>query len=211
MKRLFVVSGGQHYVNWILPLGFQLTNSLEEADCVFFSGGEDVDPSVYGEKKHFSIFSNPQRDKREKDIFKFALDKGIPMIGTCRGAQLLCALSGGILVQDQENVYLHEIETFDGEKFICNSTHHNAQYIWRMPTEDAQLLAWSKGVSDYHVGGLGEELVNNIAPENKECEIVLYPKSKALGFQPHFESLYGDSRFDKLIKWGQEQIKKFLF
>lgn len=209
-KKIYLVSGSAQYLNWILPVGFEQTNKLIGADCVFFSGGEDVDPSIYGEPKNPAVCSNIQRDLNEQKVFNYCVDHNIPMIGTCRGSQFLCAMSGGILVQDQQNVYLHPIKTYDGQEFICNSTHHNAQYINRMKEGEAVLLAWSTDISPYHAGGNGEELVNGVVPDNKECEIVFYPKTKALGFQMHNEMLYGEPRFNNLISYCQNLIKEFI-
>lgn len=210
MKNIFTANNCQGYLNWILPIGFEVTNRLEEADCVFFSGGEDVDPSMYGQPKHHTTYSNLHRDAVEKRIFDFAFKKGVPILGVCRGSQFLCAMSGGILVQDQSNTYLHKIKTYDGMEFICNSTHHQAQYIWQMPKGEAQLLAWSNGVSRRHLGGAGEELVNNVAPENKECEIVFYPKTKALGIQCHPEMIYDEPQFKDFIDYCQNLVRKFI-
>lgn len=210
MKKLFTANYCPDYLNWILPIGFEHTKNLEEADCIFFSGGEDVDPSIYGQPKHRSTYSNLHRDNLEKRIFDFALNKQIPMLGVCRGSQFLCAMSGGILVQDQDNTYLHKIKTYDGKEFVCNSTHHQAQYIWEMPEGHAKLIAWSQGVSPTHLGGIDEELVNNVAPDGKECEIVFYPKTKALGIQCHPEMLYDELRFANFIEYCQGLVKKFI-
>ena len=69
-KKVYVVGGGIGYVNWILPLGFEVTKDFEIADLVCFTGGEDVDPSLYKSEKHYSTYSNIHRDNYELEYLR---------------------------------------------------------------------------------------------------------------------------------------------
>ena len=80
--KVFIVGYATNYSNFIE--GVVLTDSLEEADVVLFTGGEDVDPSLYGKKRHARTFSNLSRDLEEKSIFEKVKPNQL-CLGICRG------------------------------------------------------------------------------------------------------------------------------
>lgn len=82
MKKVFVVGPAKQYSKWIKD--HKLTDILEEADIVLFTGGEDVDPSLYNCEKHPTTGSNLQRDLREKEIFEKVRPDQL-CVGICRG------------------------------------------------------------------------------------------------------------------------------
>jgi putative glutamine amidotransferase len=70
-------------------------------DGVLFAGGEDVDPAFYGEdRKYESVHVNRERDDFEQRLLDFALHRRLPILGICRGAQLINVKFGGTLYQD---------------------------------------------------------------------------------------------------------------
>lgn len=74
---------------------------LERVDGILFSGGADVDPQVYGEQPHPKNGSiSPERDVTELAMAKVALERNMPILGICRGHQLLAVAAGGTLWQD---------------------------------------------------------------------------------------------------------------
>ena len=80
--KIYVVGNATNYASWIN--NHKLVDNIEDADIVLFTGGEDVDPSLYNSKKHPSTYSNIERDKKEKEVF----DKIKPTqlaLGICRG------------------------------------------------------------------------------------------------------------------------------
>lgn len=179
--KVYIVGHSIGYANW-LPK-HEITNNIEQADLVLFTGGEDIDPKMYGEPKGVNTYSNPKRDLEEKEIYNKAIFNNIKILGICRGAQLVCVLNNGRLVQHQMNPeYIHEIETENYGKLKITSTHHQAAYPYNLPKFRYKILAWTKGISDIHLDGNGNEL----SPE-KECEIVYYPSSNCLGIQGHPE------------------------
>ena len=74
---------------------------MEKCDGLVLSGGEDIDPSRYG---HDAIpqlgIVNPARDKSEFAALQVAVERDIPILGICRGHQLLNVFYGGTLCQD---------------------------------------------------------------------------------------------------------------
>lgn len=81
--KIYVVGGADNYVNFIENV--QLTNKLEDAQLVVFTGGEDVTPSLYGCKKHKTTYSNLKRDQDEQAIFNKIDPKKQVCLGICRG------------------------------------------------------------------------------------------------------------------------------
>ncbi|RYY56768.1 MAG: gamma-glutamyl-gamma-aminobutyrate hydrolase family protein [Chitinophagaceae bacterium] len=70
---------------------------------ILFSGGVDIQPSLYGMQEGYpnapELF-NKTRDVFEKQLFEKTQQLGLPVLGVCRGMQLINALSGGTLTQD---------------------------------------------------------------------------------------------------------------
>jgi putative glutamine amidotransferase len=70
-------------------------------DGVLFAGGEDVDPAFYGEqKKYDSVEVSYDRDQFEMKLLEHALHRRLPILGICRGAQVINVGFGGTLYQD---------------------------------------------------------------------------------------------------------------
>jgi putative glutamine amidotransferase len=73
---------------------------VEQADGVLFSGGVDVDPVHFGGAPHPNLgFIDESRDLFELALYKAAKRKGIPILGICRGIQLINVAEGGTLHQ----------------------------------------------------------------------------------------------------------------
>lgn len=69
-------------------------------DGIVIGGGTDLDPSLYAGIDDGKARRDSRRDAFEKRMIEAALDKGIPLLGICRGAQLLNVVLGGNLHQD---------------------------------------------------------------------------------------------------------------
>jgi len=152
-----------NYVNWIhradakaepIDMGTMTVNQavkiLESCNGLVLTGGEDVFPAYYGKPEELSRCStNPKRDSLELALIKKALELKIPIVGVCRGQQLLNVSQGGTLIVDiptdyskkvvhQMDDYLkcfHNVNTVKGSllKQVCKvdsgqvtSNHHQA-------------------------------------------------------------------------------------
>ncbi len=72
-------------------------------DGIVFTGGNDIDPVYYGEAPHPKLGQiNPVRDEFELKLCRLALEKDKPVLGICRGAQVMNVSLGGTLYQDLE-------------------------------------------------------------------------------------------------------------
>jgi len=88
----------------ILPLTGEasvLRQLAAGVDGMLFTGGQDVNPALYGEEKS-DVCGQPcqRRDEMERLLFAEALSRDKPVFGICRGIQLFNALLGGSLYQD---------------------------------------------------------------------------------------------------------------
>lgn len=73
----------------------------ERLDGLLLTGGGDLSPALYGEEQRpESGEIEEERDAVEMDLARWALDANIPVLGVCRGMQLLNVVRGGTLYQD---------------------------------------------------------------------------------------------------------------
>jgi putative glutamine amidotransferase len=121
------------------------TETLPELDGLLLPGGWDVDPSFYGEARHEMVEeTDPELDATELRLFQEAREREIPVLGICRGQQVINVAMGGSLVQHLEDhdaraigrkhlVHVVEVDPSSelgraaGEERIrVNSLHHQA-------------------------------------------------------------------------------------
>ncbi len=70
-------------------------------DGLVLAGGADVDPASYGAEAHQSTdLPRHDRDSTERALWQAARARGIPVLGICRGMQVMAVAEGGVLVQD---------------------------------------------------------------------------------------------------------------
>ena len=84
----------------------RLDQLLDMIDGVQLCGGADVHPRHYGEDVHeLTRPASEQQDDFEITLARRALDRGMPVIGICRGIQVLAVAGGGRLTQDVETMH----------------------------------------------------------------------------------------------------------
>lgn len=128
-----------------------LVSLLDTLDGIVLSGGADIDPDYLGEEPLDCISVNPRRDRQELTLVRLAVDRQIPLLGICRGIQVLTAALGGKLYQDIKSQHdkpciehsqtiarglpSHEVKLekdsllygfFGKETLAVNSFHHQA-------------------------------------------------------------------------------------
>lgn len=81
-----------------------LNELIGVCDGILITGGQDVGPSVYGERRPDACAlvgeTSPERDAMEAELLPLALEADLPVLGICRGIQAVNALLGGTLWQD---------------------------------------------------------------------------------------------------------------
>ena len=98
-QRPLALAGG---VGFTLPrVNGYLDDALDACDGILFGGGRDIDPRRYGQDPTEQLgTTDPLRDEFELELVERALDRGLPILGMCRGIQILNVALGGTLVQD---------------------------------------------------------------------------------------------------------------
>lgn len=88
----------------------EVTDYLSICDAILFPGGADIDPSFYGQEPHELLGeTNKEMDRFQLALFKAARTAGLPILGICRGIQIINVACGGTLWQDQS---LRPVEGF---------------------------------------------------------------------------------------------------
>ena len=99
-------AGGVPYTLPFAPYDDVLEQLVGMCDGFLFTGGQDVDPSIYGELPWYKLDTlAPQRDTLEVKLLPLILKSGKPLIGHCRGMQMINAALGGTLYQDLPTQY----------------------------------------------------------------------------------------------------------
>ena len=146
-------------IPWMIPLLCEDVGTLraayEHLDGVFIAGGVDMDPATYGEEMTpLCGRIDPPRDQTELALTRWAMEDGKPVLGVCRGLQVINVAAGGTLYQDLAVEYpgaikhdyypgaghardylAHEVRiegrsrlhrSFGAEQIRVNSMHHQA-------------------------------------------------------------------------------------
>lgn len=180
----------------ILPLKAEDDELLQLCDMCngfLFTGGQDVDPAVYGaEKSRWCGMPNHDRDVLETRIFAYALEKDKPVFGICRGIQLINALLGGTLYQDLPAEYEGSKEVEHHMKPPYDVPCHQVTVPENTPLW--QLLRKSiLKVNSYHHQAI-KELARTL-------------KAMAISEDGLIEAVYmPDKRFIQAVQWHPELI-----
>jgi putative glutamine amidotransferase len=94
------------------------TKALPDVDGLLLPGGWDVDPSFYGERRDEKLGdTDPELDETELALFEQARQREIPVLGICRGQQVINVAMGGSLVQHLEG---HEVRSL-GRRHLAHT------------------------------------------------------------------------------------------
>lgn len=93
----------------------EAVEALSHVDALILTGGEDVDPARYGEEVwNETVEVNYRRDTSDFLLARAALDAGLPILGICRGEQLMNVVLGGTLYQDLPTQYTTQKTSVNG-------------------------------------------------------------------------------------------------
>jgi putative glutamine amidotransferase len=155
-KTIILSKASANYVNWIegdniiILDAYTIKNTdsiLALADGIILTGGEDINPLQYNDTINLAVCGdiNYQRDTLERKLFDFAFKNKLPLVGVCRGMQMMNVASGGSLYGDipteigttvihrNNGEVMHEIVIIDTcslifpiktDTFMVNSWHH---------------------------------------------------------------------------------------
>ncbi len=145
----------------MIPLGLpeeQLSELLSRVDGMLFSGGGDVHPERYGSAPHPLVdFVDEDRDRVEALLVNLAVQRGMPILGICRGMQLINVALGGTLYEDL------------GDQLLGSIQHDNSEEHWRdylahpVQVKQGSLLAEALGCQSTQVNSLHHQGVRQLA------------------------------------------------
>jgi len=118
-------------IPWMIPLvdDATLRGVFDALDGVFLPGGADIDPASYGAESHaLCDRTDPERDRVELALARWSMEEGKPLLGVCRGMQLINVSAGGTLYQDlaeqREGSIKHDYFPFKGQSFTRDHLAH---------------------------------------------------------------------------------------
>ena len=190
----------------LIPPQTSVASIIEKIQGLLLSGGPDVDPFLYGEEPEKGIRRiDPERDRLEREIFFLAIEKGIPVLGICRGAQAINVFLGGSLHQDIKTSIKHWQFAPDG---------HPTHTIF---IEKESLLYRITGREKLRVNTFHHQAIKDVGEGLKVCaraqdgviEGIEWEEKRILGVQFHAECMWrnvGEVR--RIFEWLVEEAKR---
>jgi putative glutamine amidotransferase len=164
---------------------------LDLIDGLILAGGDDLDPASYGAEPH-PMTNNwvPERDRVELALTRAAVERDMPVLGICRGMQLMNVAYGGTLIQHLPDEFGHEDHrrhpgSFDGADHDVRLTVGS-----RAAMAAGEELHATKSHHHQGVGELGDGLqVTGVSVLDELPEAVEDPRRRfVLGVQWHPEA-----------------------
>jgi len=162
---------------------------LDRLDGLVLTGGKDVDARLYGATPHAEA-DRPRvaRDTLETQLARAAIDRDLPLLGICRGAQVLNVALGGTLVQHLPDLTGGDTHRAGPGRFA----HHDVRIV--PGTRLAVLLGESAGAACYHHQALADLAPGLVATGHAEDGVVEAVELPA-------------ARFVLAVQWHPEQIR----
>jgi len=179
-----------------LPPG---TPSLPELDGLLLPGGWDVDPSFYGEKPDEKVGPiDHELDETELRLFRQARERKLPVLGICRGQQVINVAMGGSLLQHIED---HEVRA-----------HGRSHLAHTIEVDPASELGRAAGEHKVRVNSLHHQAIGRLASglqqtakgEDGTVEGVESDDGLVVAVQCHPEELTTD------LPWARRLFERFV-
>lgn len=167
---------------------------------LIISGGPDIEPARYGEQAGpRTTVVRPARDAAESALFRAALDAGVPVLGVCRGLQVMNVALGGTLIQHLPDVVGHE-----GHSPTPGAMGEHTVTVGQGRSRLAGILGPGTVVVPTHhhqgIGRLADGLTPTAWAEDGTIEAVEMDAPFVLGVQWHPEAGDDPALFDALIE-----------
>lgn len=189
----------------------EIDDLLDAVDGVVISGGQDLDPAVYDSPNTSSYKARAESDTFDLALTERAVERGIPVLGVCRGAQIVNVAFGGDLVQ--------EVQIEGG------TDHPTYKEMWpdlRGHRHDVDVVAGTRLAEIYRsgnltvnslhhqaIGRLGEGVVVTATAPDGVIEAVEHVNADVVAVQWHPEMLGaedGDALFADLVARARRRV-----
>ncbi len=191
--RALVAAGCAPVLIPLLDDDERLRAIYERLDGIVFPGGADVAPQEYGEEPIDNLnVVQPQRDRTELTLARWAFADDLPILGICRGQQVLNVALGGSLWQDLRHQGVTPVDHSDEDGRTRTALIH------RVRLDPDSRLAQLIDETDIEVSSLHHQAVKTIAPQLKVTG------TSEDGVIESLES--DDRRFLIAVQWHPEEI-----
>jgi gamma-glutamyl-gamma-aminobutyrate hydrolase PuuD len=176
-----------------------IDEALDALDALVISGGSDIDPGIYGEEPHPETFgTHPERDEAEIALLTRALERDMPVLGICRGSQVINVARGGDLHQ-----HLPELVGHNRHKNDPPGVFIDHEVTIEPSTRLAQLVGSELAVKSHHHQGfrrIGEGLIQAAHADDGTVEAVEDPAKRfVVGVLWHPEADVNTKLFEALV------------
>ena len=172
-------------------LGCEVIQGLDKekaklCDALLIPGGGDVDPHFYNEEINGSVDPNTDFDKLQLEVLDFFIKNNKPVLGICRGMQLINVYFGGSLYQDLKNKEAHipldEVKKIDNEHSV---RAQKGSFFEKTYGEVFRINSW------HHQGikKLADKLVPLLFSDDEVIEAVESKEHKLIAVQFHPERM----------------------
>ena len=183
---------------------------IDSVDGLLITGGNDMDPKFFGQKPHYKSRIDPiERDTFDLTSCEYALDASIPILGICRGHQVLNVTCGGSIYQDicqiRRKTLKHNDPGETGRSFHNIKIDKSSLLYKIMKKETIEVN------SNHHqvVDKIGTGLKPTAFASDGIIECLEIPDSKfVISVQWHPESIFGSEHSRKLFKAFVKSAKK---
>ena len=185
---------------WFIPLlpndESTLRDIYERLDGVFLTGGVDVDPSNYGETRLACCDeTDPERDWTEMRLVRWAQEEGKPLIGVCRGIQMINVALGGSLYQDVREQRCESIR----HDYFSTSGEFSREYLAHtVRIERGSRLAQLLSAEEVPVNSMHHQGIRRLAPGLRPTAFA--PDGLIEGFEGQ------NARFLLGVQWHPEEL-----
>jgi putative glutamine amidotransferase len=180
---------------------------LYRIDGILFTGGSDVDPGLYGEKPHPTVSVRPERDAAELLLMRAAIEADLPILGICRGMQLMTVAYGGRLHQ-----HLPEVLGHHGHRPITGPKFGEHEVRFRPGSRCHAILGESVLTNSFHHQGVkdpGRLKPVGWSPEDGLIEALEDPeRTFVLGVQWHPEDTSDFRLFAAHVEAARERQER---
>lgn len=192
----------------LLPVALGQEHSgavIDRLDGVLLTGGHDINPILYGQQPlPVSETPDPAKDQLDLSLVQLCLKRKKPLLGICRGMQMLNIVLGGTLYQDLPSIAqsaLHNVNNYP--EHSLNAFAHTVQIVPDSQLSTALATTSVQTNSRHHQGvhELGHGLVPVATTEDGLIEGVEYPHHPfCVGVQWHPENLKEDPAMRRLFR-----------